>query len=57
MTLSDASDIAIDVIPSIFSEIEGICNFDPSQTVKKVISEIGELGYPLPDSTKRALRI
>lgn len=55
MTLSDASDIAIDVIPSIFSEIAGKCNFDPSQTVREVILEIGKLGYRLPDSTRRAL--
>jgi hypothetical protein len=53
--LSDASDIAIDVIPSIFCEIAGKCNSDPSQVVKKVVSEIGKLGYSLPDSTKRAL--
>jgi len=55
MKLSDTSDIAIDVIPSIFSEIAEKCNFDPSQTVKKVVLEIGKLGYPLPESTKRAL--
>jgi hypothetical protein len=53
ITLSDASDIAIDVIPSIFSEIAGKCNFDPSQTVREVILEIGKLGYPLPESTRR----
>lgn len=55
MALSHTSDIAIDVISSIFSEIAGKCNFDPSQTIREVILEIGKLGYRLPDSTRRAL--
>lgn len=50
------SDLNLNAIPSVFSEVEETLNFDPSQTIKQLILRIEQLGYPLTSNAKAAIQ-
>lgn len=50
------SDLNLNAISSVFSEVEENLYFDPSEIIKQVILQIEKIGYPLTSNAKRTIQ-
>jgi hypothetical protein len=50
------SNLNLNAIPSVFSEVEENLNFDPSEIIKQVILQIEKIGYPLTSNAKATIQ-
>jgi hypothetical protein len=50
------SNLNLNAIPSVFSEVEENLDFDPSEIIKQVILQIEKIGYPLTSNAKATIQ-